>query len=187
MVEIATTSTNAATKRALKQAMHKFKILPDEISIANKNITRDIANITEDTIEIKYNSFINSLQHDHQDHTHKIYKIKNKDSGYRVIVEGNQVLYDEFGTGIVGFNNPHPEKNRYHLNGYNTGPMIHHSSNSNKDYWVYFADNKFVTTHGVPAGMFMYDTFMDISENIARNIATEQIQKTIKKNFGKGK
>lgn len=85
----------------------------------------------------------------------------------RVGISGSQSIYDEFGTGTVGANNPHPEKGNYNLNDYNSGKTIR--PNSRKDteaskqgiplnglYWTYKYNGKKIYTQGRPAGMHVY-------------------------------
>ena len=45
-------------------------------------------------------------------------------TGYKIIARGKDVIYTEFGTGDEGEQNPHPDKNKYNLNDYNSGKYI---------------------------------------------------------------
>lgn len=183
-----TASTNAETKRALNQAKHKFKQLDDGLSFASKNISKDIADALVDEINTNYNAFVASLVHDGQDRTGTDIHAEKTSSGYRVVVSGPQVLYDEFGTGDQGLMQPHPEKSKYDLQKYNSGEFIHTSPNGNH-YWSYYSDKlgRYISSDGVPAGMFIYHSVENVANNIARNIATEGIRKQISRIMSKGK
>lgn len=183
-----TASTNAETKRALNQGKHKLKKLKDGLSIGSKDIGNDIANVLVNEINNNYSMFVNSLSHDHQDRSDtRVYVVK-QDKGNRVVISGSQVLYDEFGTGDAGLMQPHREKAKYNLNGYNTGAHIKTSSNG-AHYWNYYStkDAKWVTSQGVPAGMFVFNSVEDVANNIGRNIDLEPILKQIRKIMSKGK
>ena len=90
-------------------------------------------------------------------------------------VSGSQSVYDEFGTGTLGQNNPHPEKDSYGtpLNDYNTGKTIRPNAGINSSgfgiteaskrgiplngmYWTYMKDGQKIYTQGRPAGAYVY-------------------------------
>ena len=177
---MATASTNSATKTSFRQAVHKWRVLENEISSANKNITSKVADELINSIDTRYETFITQHQNDHQKRDKHIYKSRT-DDGYRVNVVGSQVLYDEFGTGDPGVLHPHPEKNRYgNLKPYLSGEYIKYSPRSGH-YWTFKDGNTRVWTHGVEPGLFVYNSFRDISEGIAANIAIDELIKAAKK------
>ena len=187
MVDIPTISTNTDVKKALRQARRKLKMLPNGLSAASKVINSRVANELVGEIEANYNDFLSNLSHDHQDRSDtNIYSYRTN-NGYRIMVTGSQVLYDEFGTGDRGLMSPHPDKGKYGLNNYNSGEHIKLDTNGSH-YWVYYSnkDGKFTSSHGVPAGMFMYKSFENISSGIAANIAFNEYLKECKK-YEKGK
>lgn len=172
-----TTSTNQQARRALNRMRQRVRKGYYDLQTGSKYLGEVEAEELKNEIEINYSNFISSLSHDHQDHTHHIDIIPRGDGGYDVDVVGLQVIYDEFGTGIVGLQNPHPRKQVYDLNGYNTGPQIHHFPDSNKDYWVYPVDGRFVTSRGVPAGQFVYDAVMNMEKGVWSKSFYEEIFK----------
>lgn len=108
-------------------------------------------------------------------------------NGYKLISTGRDVLYEEFGTGDKGEQSPHPDKNKYNLNDYNSGPFILDVMDAhNQDYldilaqngitsgkyWIYRKGGKKHLTQGVPAGMEMYKT--------GKYLKDEGIKKAIK-------
>ena len=98
-------------------------------------------------------------------------KISN---GYEIKAQGKDVVYEEFGTGDEGESHSHPEKSRYNLNDYNSGPYIRNVSDVPEDsytgedlqqigitsgkFWRYNKDGVVHYTQGVPAGQEMWDT-----------------------------
>lgn len=96
------------------------------------------------------------------------------DNGKKVGMKGSQVLYDEFGTGTQGENNPHPLKSQFGLRGYNTGKRIRKASLKVNEkhgipigmkYWVYKnkAGDKIYTT-GIPAGLQVYNAAQSLTK-----------------------
>ena len=183
-----TASTNAETKRGLNQTKHKFKQLPDGLSFASKYISKDIADVLVAEINTNYNSFVSALVHDGQNRIGTDIHAEKATNGYRVVVSGPQVLYDEFGTGDQGLMQPHPEKSKYDLRKYNSGEFIRTGPNGDH-YWSYYSDKlgRYTSSDGVPAGMFIYYSVENVANDIARNIATEGIRKQIIKIMSKGK
>lgn len=113
-----TVSSNKQESTAFKQASHRFKIFADEISICDSRIGLKSAEELRADIIDKYDSFVNSLSDDHQKRDDITVWIEQEEDGrFRVGATGNQIIYDEFGTGTEGENNPHPEKGRYMKNG----------------------------------------------------------------------
>jgi len=103
--------------------------------------------------------------------------------GYKVVASGKDVIYAEFGTGDLGEQNPHPEKDMYSLNPYNSGETIRdanehsaaHGITSGK-YWTYKKNDVIYYTQGIPAGKQMFNT---------RNyVLKEGLNKSIKKVVG---
>lgn len=187
MVDIPTTSTNAAARTAIRQGKRRFRVMIDEISSTRKAVTEKVAEELENEIRNNYDSFVNSLSHDHQDRSDTIINSYKTDRGCVVFARGSQVIYDEFGTGDRGLMHPHPDKGKYSLNDYNSGSHIKLDKDGSF-YWTYYSnkDGKYTSSHGVPAGMFMYKSFENISSGIAANIAFNEYSKALR-SLGKGK
>ena len=68
--------------------------------------------------------------------------------------------YVEFGTGLVGQNNPHPEPGlanwKYDIN------------NHGESGWFYFKDGEWHWTKGMPSRPFMYETRMELATKVAK-------------------
>jgi len=182
VVKIPTTSSNADIKKALRQAKRRLKLFTNEISATSKVINKQVAEEVENEIRVNYDNFVNSLPHDHQDRSDTMINSYQTDRGCVVFARGSQVLYDEFGTGDMGMLFPHPDKSKYSLKPYNSGKHIKLSKDGSH-YWVYYSDKdgQFVTSSGVPAGMFMYKSFENIASGIAADIMFKEYLKTCKK------
>ena len=87
-----------------------------------------------------------------------------------ISMSGPQALYEEFGTGTMGEQNPHPIKEEFDLNPYNSGKTIRKVTQKVHDktglplgalYWTYKDESgKTVYTQGIPAIKPGYDSFM---------------------------
>lgn len=177
------TSSNPEST-GFKQASHRFKIFADEISICDSRIGADAAEELRLEIVENYNNFINSLNDDPQDRDEAtVWIIQEDDGRFRVGVTGEQVIYDEFGTGTRGANRPHPEKGRYmqkwnlDFKDYNEGDSqgngisyIKTDKNGVK-YWMYDGQ----PTYGVPAGQFIYQSLINLSDRKAKEIVMKNI------------
>ena len=81
-----------------------------------------------------------------------------------IIMQGENAVYDEFGTGDQGADNPHPLKNKFGLNPYNSGPTIFYNQFAGRHQWYYrpMAGKPYFTkygaTEGIPSGKQMYTT-----------------------------
>ena len=105
-----------------------------------------------------------------------------KHEGYAgsISLTGPGAVYDEFGTGEKGNADPHPLKDFYGLNPYNSGPMVSTHINVNGlHYW--FAPHNSPQlmypngyTEGIPSGKQMYNTLQYVRE-IKRDVIKEQI------------
>lgn len=113
-------------------------------------------------------------------------KRNNKDGSGSLILFGPNAIYDEFGTGEEGASDPHPLKNYYDLNPYNSGPFIFYNELAGRYQWryqpmagrPYFTDNGL--TSGIPSGKMMYNTANDLND-IKTNVAKRRLNDTVKK------
>ena len=105
-----------------------------------------------------------------------------------ITMQGPNAVYDEFGTGEYGASNPHPLKNNFGLNPYNSGPYVStHISKSGKHYWFYRPmagkDPHYRAsgyTEGIPSGKQMYNTAQLLKKeknSISTKILSEYLRK----------
>lgn len=194
-----TVLTNKKLEEQMKKLTNEMNLFDEAISFGADLISVKASNILLDNIQSRYDAYeikvkgLNSkgerdpgLHHDHQDHSHYAYREKLEEGYYEITVEGPSVIYDEFGTGTEGANSPHPLHDYYPLNAYNSGASIQTNRNGDK-YWVYWADDidRYVTSHGVPAGCFIYDSMMFLADNVEDNILMDAGYQIMKKMGGK--
>ena len=118
--------------------------------------------------------------------------IQEYDGGCNIISQGKDVLYEEFGTGDVGEQSPHENKDKMSgLKGYNTGPTIRDVPKGNAwlekkgitkgKYWVYMKDGVPTPTQGIPAGMQMFDTSNYLRSGVIKTIMKEKASDVLSK------
>lgn len=112
------------------------------------------------------------------------FSIEEEQDGKTVKMSGPQAVYSEFGTGTEGALHPHPKKNEFPLNPYNSGSTIR---TAKKDivtedfeyipqgtlYWTYTGDDgKKHYTQGIPAQKEVFDagqTVLNKMKSIMKN------------------
>lgn len=156
---------------SIQNAIKKLNKLESDLKQTNQKIIEDMATFTEN--EVDKNLRLTFYKDGNED----AYAFKEIGDGEAIVgMRGSQVLYDEFGTGIIGAQNPHPEKGKYGLNSYASGSKI----NPNTMYWKYYKDGKFHTTQGIPAGMQVYNAknaLLKRSKEITRERIGEALSK----------
>lgn len=171
----------------IDSTIRKLSKLKDNLSKEIPNVLEDLAKQTKEKAEEYYN---NLPFKSNDKPTFRYEKTKN---GYKVIAEGGSLLYDEFGTGDKGQASPHPEKNKFDLNDYNSGATIRPAKLLSKTkqketgivgglYWTYKdpVSGEIVYTQGIPAGMFMYHTDVWLRDNY-KKIVKKKVDDVISK------
>lgn len=93
-----------------------------------------------------------------------------------ITMQGPNAVYDEFGTGEYGADNPHPLKGNFGLNPYNSGPFVStHINSKGRHYWFYKG-----YTEGIPSGKQMYTTAQILKKD-KNKIATEILSNYLQK------
>lgn len=93
----------------------KLKTLRSDIKEAEKEIVKDLVDNTEKEISNNYAA----STYEYYGNSPTIGKTENT-----AYVEGEQVIYMEFGTGTAGADDGHPIKGDFLLNPYNSGKTI---------------------------------------------------------------
>lgn len=173
------------SKTSIDKAIMKLNTLDDVIKATCDESGRKIAEVLAGDITERYSDFISSLGDDHQDRSDTTISIQRLSDGhYRVDVAGNQVIYDEFGTGLPGKLHPHPEKelSEYGLNPYLSGTEIRYDKKG-LPFWMYqdHSSDKLIFTRGVPSGQFVYRSYMEMEDSKANLLTSEELLKNIKK------
>lgn len=149
------------TKGELKGFIKNLKKVGKQAEKVRKSIENDLKK------EAK-NEILTSLSGNPYQAENPTSYFENEDS---IGIVGAQAIYDEYGTGTLGANSPHPEKPG-DLKGYNTGPTIRPNAGFNDNgaitqatkngiplngmYWTYYSNGKKIYTQGRPAGMHIY-------------------------------
>lgn len=180
-----TVSTNNKLAGDIKRMNKKFEQSFYSLEAGAKRLEEEEAKELKAEIELNYNAFISQHNGDGQNRSYKVHVVPRIDGGHTVEVNGLQVVYDEFGTGIEGYNNQHPDKTKYSLQGYNTGKKIHHFPDSSRDYWIFKSGGQFHSTQGVPAGQFMYDSMINMQNGIWANVNFKKVFGDVFKQGGK--
>lgn len=165
-------------KTTISELKKKYEYIANNVDKLEKNIIEDLKDIGLKEIQ----SSLNSSNFEASE------PISIIDEEKSIGIKGTQALYDEYGTGTVGANNPHPEKDSapIALNDYNSGSTIRpnksNNSNASKEgiplnglYWTYKFEGKKIYTQGRPAGMHIYK---------AKNKIKSQKDKIMKKRVG---
>lgn len=162
------------TRATIKALRNEFIKLP---SVINHSVAKEC----EEKMLSHHDNFIESLPKDPYPHYALTRMIDKKDSSIATII-GSQIIYDEFGTGDVGARSPHPEKSKYNLNDYSSGPYVSTHEDDNGHYW----DFEGYRLYGVPAGKFVYNTIVEMKNGEAKKIAEKQIKNSLNKTLGGG-
>lgn len=146
------TSSIKDTIKVLKQMQSDIKKLPDDIeSILNEAV----AYCVEKSGNFKANTYW-----------------EKTNTGYRLIQEGEGAVYVEFGTGVKGMENPHPQHNVFNLNGYASGDTIF-TTKDGKTGWFYPTDEtkkEWKFTEGQPARKQMYLTAIWLQQRLGTQV-----------------
>ena len=150
---------------------------------ASKNIVKDLSELALNNMQKIYgqSNFATSTPMD--------FSITGAEYDKKVAMSGEQALYCEFGTGTMGEQNSHPQKNEFGLNPYNSGKTIRMMTSELKTkkgipidglYWTYRDESgNIVYTQGIPAQKEGYDSLKLISKK-APSIIRKRVQEAIK-------
>lgn len=122
----------------------------------------------------------------YEDSSYMDFSITGSELEKTVSMSGPQALYDEFGTGTIGEQNPHPIKNEFALNAYNSGPTIRKANENTPGiepgelYWTYKDETgQLHYTQGIPAQMEGYTSLKDTIKK-APSIIKKRMEETLK-------
>lgn len=101
-----------------------------------------------------------------------------------ISLTGENAVYDEFGTGDEGLWNPHPLKDEFGLNPYNSGPTIFYNQFAGRNQWFYrpMAGQPYFDaegrTSGIPSGKQMYGALVHIN-GIKNDVISKHLNEAI--------
>lgn len=161
------------SEKGLDELLKKLNTLNSDINKSSEKIVSDLVDYGVNEATLAFNSVANKDGNS----DYRVYGEKQYNSG-KILASGTNLLYLEFGTGTLGFNDPHPLKSNYNLKAYNSGKKIHKSkSHSDKLGW-YTPDG--IWTEGIPSGKQMYNTSLKLKNKISE-ISRERIGDVISK------
>lgn len=112
-------------------------------------------------------------------------KSSNGLSGFVALI-GKNAVYDEFGTGTQGERDPHPMKNNFSLNPYNSGPHIFYNQLVDRYQWYYkpMSGEPYFTetglTEGIPSGKMIYRASAYVRK-IKDKVIKDELNATVRK------
>lgn len=149
---------------------------------ASKKIVEDLANYGLEKMQEIYAE----AQSKYEDTTAMDFSITGTETEKTVSMSGPQALYDEFGTGTIGAENPHPIKSEFGLNEYNSGSTIRKAGKNVPGikegdlYWTYKDEGGAVHyTQGIPAQKEGYDSLKATIKK-APEIVKKRMEETLK-------
>lgn len=165
--------------------------LRDDIVDANGEIVFQLASLGKE-VAIAVNSSAYQTGVEPSVIKYDVNRFKGKGTVY---MHGRNAVFDEFGTGEVGADSPHPSSGKINFtmppySGYITGPVVSRLVNENgRHYWNVPAGNRpsnsYVDqdtgyTEGVPAGKQIYTASVEVRKQ-SKKIASRVLNDAIKK------
>lgn len=174
------------SKNELKGFIKNLKKFKSSIKQIDKNAIEDLK-------EVGLTEIQSSISNSNYEDSEPINTLRRKDA---IGIQGAQALYDEYGTGTVGENNPHPNKDSS-LNPYNSGKTIRPNpgipssgvgiTEASKQgiplnglYWTYKHNGKKIYTQGRPAGKHVYKASSKIKKE-AKKIIKKRVGEILSK------
>ena len=145
----------------IDKAITELTDIGKKIDNIDKLLTKEIADDAANYLRTQYEHRPYTIISDKSDlpETPSIDVVETQ-SGYQIIGRGEDILYDEFGTGDVGKSSGYDENVRstfmaQGLKDYNTGKYVSKNIDKNgRHYWYYNG----VRTDGIPAGKQFLNT-----------------------------
>ena len=166
-------------RQAIKKAIQDLQQMKNEVNALSGPAIEEI--LTE---AVNYCRSITPISDKEGNHLADNTYWEKTPNGYRIVQEGEHVAYVEFGTGVVGRNNPHDSQEALNEVGwqYGSGKTIF-TTKDGKTGWFYPEDaerkhRKF--TEGQPANMQMYRTALWLEERLGvkvKYIVSEAVKK----------
>lgn len=145
-----------------------MKKLSQEFKNLNDIVSKELAEATQYQLEQNYSTmpFLSNTSMPH-------FGVTKTHNGYSVYARGDNIVYEEFGTGDVGESHPYPiPQSDFGLKGYNTGETIRDADGysakqgiTSGKYWTYWDGKDWVYTQGIPSGKFVFNTSEWLHEN----------------------
>lgn len=162
-----------------------FSIDADEIENFLKNASANLQRISTDIIDDLAEITLDEIQRNYSSAEYQPgetmdFSKTGSDVDKTVSMSGPQAWYSEFGTGTRGGLSPHPLKNNFGLNPYNSGRTIRAASSNVTQktgipegtlYWTYKdADGEIQYTQGIPAQKEVYNAGMTVKSLLSATL-----------------
>lgn len=166
------TITIGLNKNEISNLANKLDAIANKLEKMADNLVDDIAELGLEEMQKNFSS--SSYQPEDGMSFSKVGSSKSK----KISMIGSQAIYHEFGTGTMGEQSPHPQKNDFELNAYNSGRTIRRNTKANSTatmlgipanglYWTYVDENGIKHyTQGIPAQKVVFDTNKTIKEKL---------------------
>lgn len=170
----------------LKGFEEEIKKMSDKMNVAAVRIAKELSEYGLKEMENIYSNF------ELTGNEPSTFYITGSDTEKKIVMDGPQAIYDEFGTGTEGELNPYPvDTAQFGMKGYNTGETIRPAKQrdvdaakkQNKDiglgelFWTYIDSNgEKQYTKGTPAQKEVYDSMkktLEKSPEVITNIMKE--------------
>lgn len=168
----------------ISEAIQKVETLKSQLAEANEDIVFELVRMGHDYAVVMNNAAPQTgLQK-----SSVVGKVTESGKKGYIALQGPNAIYDEFGTGEEGATDPHPRKNEFPLNPYNSGPFVstHVNPKNGRHYWYYppmagkpFYKEPYGYAEGVPSGKQMYYTAQYIRDN-TKKVVQEKLSDAIK-------
>lgn len=180
--------TTGLSVKELENLAKQMDNWAEKMDKASKKIVKDLADYGLEQMQQIYAE----AQSKYEDTTPMDFSITGTETEKTVSMSGPQALYDEFGTGTIGEQNPHPAKKEFGLNPYNDGSTIRKAKNEiiNEEtgekipagelYWTYKdGTGRIHHTQGIPAQKEGYDSLKATIKK-APEIVKKRMEETLK-------
>lgn len=158
------------TRQGVDRAIGKLDVIQDNLKYLQEDIIYELV-----TKGAEYaNKTKASYKYKNSNETTYIQSRSGDKSGYIALV-GKGAIYEEFGTGEKGLNNPNPGANNFSipLHPFNSGAFVstHINKKTGDHFWYYiplsntpgYGSNGYTT--GIPSSKVMYNTAKYIEKN----------------------
>lgn len=160
--------------RDINDLIKSLTKLSNDINKLPKEISKEIAELGKEYLDVEYSQANVDQTIDVSSINTSIHQTNN---GYQIIASGKDVIYEEFGTGEEGKSQPHPEKRKYPLNDYNSGPFVStHINKYGRHYWFYKGYSE-----GNPSGAEMYNTARFLKNKGIKDVLDKKVGEVLSK------
>lgn len=179
------------SESSINNAIHWVNSMKDDITDVNGQIINKLCNIGfEKASNVNYSVDHTGAELSNVYSEYDVFKGKGA-----VYLQGPNAVFDEFGTGEVGQNNPHPQAGKIRFTmppytGYVSGPVVTRLvDEQGRHYWNVPGDNRpsngYVDpetglTYGLPSGKQIYSASVEVRKQ-AKNIAVGLLNDAMKK------